>query len=420
MGIEPTTPVQQPPMASEEPAAVGMDPGTRSQVEPAGEGDAVPAVEGKGFGVRAIAFALDTIALIVAGVAAIYLSLLALGKPLLLGPSFYAARLRQDAFAQPLNFLLAVILAVLYFVLCEWLYGATPGKFLLRMRVVKTTGDRCSMRSALIRGLLRLVDGLFLGWPAYAAMTPPLRQRFGDKTAQTIVVGSRAPLIAQPRPGRWLLIALGLFSLFSAGSQIGLMRFVDRAAAPGDPYVEQATAARALSDHARAAELFERAIDAGIPQDRLPNIYFLLGNEYYDLGDAEKAIKAQQDALAIDPEFYPSWTSLGTVYWTIDEVERAIVCYRYVVALAPDQPEGHVSLGWLYLEQGDVEQALESLDQALRLDPGSGTAHAYRAVAYALQGRFEEAELSLQQARKNGYADWQAMQRLIESLEAER
>lgn len=419
MGMEHTTPVKQPSMGDEEAATVGMDHEAQGQVELAGEGEAVPAVEGKGFGLRAIAFVLDTIALIIAGVAAVYVSLLILGKPLLLGPSFYAARLRQDAFAQPLNFLLSVILAVLYFVLCEWLYGATPGKFLLRLRVVKTTGDRCSMRSALIRGLLRLVDGLFFGWPAYAAMTPPLRQRFGDKAAQTIVVGSRAPVIAQPRPGRWLLVALGLFSLFSISSQIALMHFVDRTAAAGDLYVEQATAARALGDHTKAAELFERAIDAGIPQDRLPNIYFLLGNEYLDLGDTEKAIEAQQRALEIDPTFYASWMSLGTAYWTIDELEPAIDCYRHVVELAPNQTEGYVSLGWLYLEQVDVEQALNALDQALRIDPGLGTAHAYRAVAYALQGRSKDAELSLQQARKNGYADWQAMQRLIESLEAE-
>jgi Flp pilus assembly protein TadD/uncharacterized RDD family membrane protein YckC len=376
------------------------------------------APEGKGAGPRAGAYLLDSILLFFWGIAVVLLGPLVLGKTLVAGYAFYAAKLRTDVSVRTLSYLLALLMGIVFFALCEWLYGATPGKLLLRLRVVKTNGARCSLAGALIRGALRLVDGLFFGIPAFVSMEPPLQQRIGDRAARTMVVGTRSPLIQQRRSLWWLLVALGLYLMISVSAQAALVRYADRGAAPGDVYVEQAVAARATGDHARAAELLQRAIDAGIPQDRLPNIHFLLGNEYYLLGDVEKAIRAQDRALEIDPAFSPSWLSLGTAYQAIGEPDRAEECYRRAVELTPDRPEGYVSLGWLSLEQGDIEQALDLLDQALQVDPHSGTAYAYQAVAYALQGRFEQAHASLELARKNGYADWQLLQELTEGWEA--
>ncbi len=57
-------------------------------------------------------------------------------------------------------------MGMLYFMIFEWLYGASPAKIILHMRVVKENGDPCNFVSALIRGVLRLVDGLFFGMVA--------------------------------------------------------------------------------------------------------------------------------------------------------------------------------------------------------------------------------------------------------------
>lgn len=78
----------------------------------------------------------------------------------------------------------------LYFVLLEGIYGATVGKQLLRLRVVDTDGSVPGVGKAIVRNLLRIVDGL----PALSILgivliaTSPDRARFGDRVAGTRVV----------------------------------------------------------------------------------------------------------------------------------------------------------------------------------------------------------------------------------------
>lgn len=412
-------------MCGDEAPILEMHEESQERIEQTAGGDSAPAVEGKGFGVRAGALALDGILLSVMGVVVIPIGLLLLGRPPLAGV-IYAARVRQDSSLQ--NLYIGLIVELMYFTLCEWLYGATPAKLLLRLRVVKVGGQRCGLVSALVRSVLRpvdvlywgiaaLVNGFSHGLPVLRFMTAPLCQRIGDEAAGTVVAGWREPWLQQRRPWGWLPVALGLSFLIAIGLQVGFMQYVDRDSAPGDVYVAQAATAHATKDYARAAELWEQAIAAGMPQDRLPNVYFLLGNEYYLLGEVDRAIQTQKQALEIDPGFYPAWQSQGTAYWSVDDSAQARVCYERVVALAPDEPQGYLNLGWLAIEKGNPEQAMRFLEQVLQIDPEQATAHAYMALAFALQGRFADAKDSLRIARESGYADWQIVQEQIERLE---
>jgi uncharacterized RDD family membrane protein YckC len=86
-------------------------------------------------------------------------------------------------------YLLLGILAFGYFIVMEAMWGATLGKMLLRLRVVKTDGSPISWSESVIRNLLRIIDGLFdylVG--AILIWTSPLRQRLGDRAAKTVVV----------------------------------------------------------------------------------------------------------------------------------------------------------------------------------------------------------------------------------------
>lgn len=83
---------------------------------------------------------------------------------------------------------LAVIF--LYFVLLEGLAGGTFGKRLLRLRVVGTDSVRVRLSKALLRNILRVVDGLpafgILG--AILIIRSPEKARFGDRVAGTRVI----------------------------------------------------------------------------------------------------------------------------------------------------------------------------------------------------------------------------------------
>jgi len=85
--------------------------------------------------------------------------------------------------------ILYVILYFGYFIVMEAMWGATLGKLLFRLRVVKTDGSPISWSDSVIRNLLRIIDGLFaylVG--AILIWNSPLHQRLGDRAAKTVVV----------------------------------------------------------------------------------------------------------------------------------------------------------------------------------------------------------------------------------------
>lgn len=102
----------------------------------------------------------------------------------------------------------AIIISLSYFVLFEGLYGATPGKLLLGMHVMKANGDRCDVKAAVWRALcLLFVDGVLFGLPAYLSMRPLRYQRIGDRVAETIVVRRDEATAALPPTWKFLVAA---------------------------------------------------------------------------------------------------------------------------------------------------------------------------------------------------------------------
>lgn len=84
---------------------------------------------------------------------------------------------------------ISVIIMFAYFIIFEALRGATPGKMLFKLHVVRTDGAPISWQESFIRNLLRIIDGLFVYLvAAIFVWTSPLRQRLGDRAANTVVV----------------------------------------------------------------------------------------------------------------------------------------------------------------------------------------------------------------------------------------
>ena len=108
--------------------------------------------------------------------------------------------------ALPGYFLLIVLVmykisTILYRTIMEATLGATLGKLALGLRVVKTNGTfPIGWAAALIRNLLRIVDGLFTYLIGLLIICDsPLKQRLGDKAAETIVISTRST--SQVHPG---------------------------------------------------------------------------------------------------------------------------------------------------------------------------------------------------------------------------
>ena len=122
------------------------------------------------------------------------------------------ARMLEDGFSRKGPWVLIPIglcsLALVYYVLFEALFGATPGKGIAGIQVRSRDGDACDFRAALIRNLLRPVDAFAAYLVGFiVAAVSHSRQRIGDLAAGTIVVRQATPAVMR------ILLSLAWFAL---------------------------------------------------------------------------------------------------------------------------------------------------------------------------------------------------------------
>jgi uncharacterized RDD family membrane protein YckC len=87
---------------------------------------------------------------------------------------------------------LSFLIWFVYYTATEALLGASLGKLLLGLRVVTVDGAPIGWPAAVVRNVLRAVDGfLFYLVAALFAWGSPRRQRLGDRVAGTVVIRQR-------------------------------------------------------------------------------------------------------------------------------------------------------------------------------------------------------------------------------------
>ncbi|WP_373653049.1 RDD family protein [Schlesneria sp. DSM 10557] len=93
-----------------------------------------------------------------------------------------------------ITFLAFLVMCFLYIAMQGW-FGLTPGKWVCRLRVVQTSLRPCGFAKSLLREVLLAMENLYLfTWtPAILLVAfSRLRQRFGDRLADTIVIRTRS------------------------------------------------------------------------------------------------------------------------------------------------------------------------------------------------------------------------------------
>lgn len=87
-------------------------------------------------------------------------------------------------------FVLWLALGIGYHALLEWRFGKTLGKYLVGIRAVNGDGSALTLRSAVVRNALRLVDflPLFYAVGIVALLVSDGQRRLGDRAADTAVV----------------------------------------------------------------------------------------------------------------------------------------------------------------------------------------------------------------------------------------
>ncbi|HID19610.1 MAG TPA: RDD family protein [Methanophagales archaeon] len=84
---------------------------------------------------------------------------------------------------------LNVLLWIVYFTYFEGTSGQTLGKKIMSIKVIKENGDQPTFSDALIRTILRIIDGIaFYLVGLIVILVSEKKQRIGDMAAGTIVV----------------------------------------------------------------------------------------------------------------------------------------------------------------------------------------------------------------------------------------
>lgn len=104
-----------------------------------------------------------------------------------------------------LVFVCGPLIACLYNIVCWWLWGQTPGKWLLGLRVVALGGGKVRLGQSAIRFVGYLLSALpfYLG---FLWVLGPERRGFHDRLAGTEVVYTRRPRRKLIRPDERLLV----------------------------------------------------------------------------------------------------------------------------------------------------------------------------------------------------------------------
>jgi tetratricopeptide (TPR) repeat protein len=125
---------------------------------------------------------------------------------------------------------------------------------------------------------------------------------------------------------------------------------------------------------------------------------FEKGNAKERKGDFPAAIVHYQEALRLEPSFYPALNNLGTVLEKQRDHAQAEAAFLKSLKINSDDAEAYINLGHVLYEEGKYGAAIERLEQGLQRFPRSAVAHFFLGSAYLRLGNLEKAEPNLKTA----------------------
>ncbi|MEM7061095.1 MAG: tetratricopeptide repeat protein [Pseudomonadota bacterium] len=99
------------------------------------------------------------------------------------------------------------------------------------------------------------------------------------------------------------------------------------------------------------------------------------------------AIKAYDEALALDPDYAAALANRGNTHAALGDLIPALADHERVVALTPKDASAWMNRGADHEDMGQYKKALADYNQAIKLDPDHRGAHIGRATANCKLGR---------------------------------
>jgi cytochrome c-type biogenesis protein CcmH/NrfG len=124
----------------------------------------------------------------------------------------------------------------------------------------------------------------------------------------------------------------------------------------------------------------------------------ILGNEYTDRQEYERAIQAYGEAIRLKPDYVIAWVNLGQTYNDIEKFTDALTCLQEAVRLDRNDHNAWNNLAQTFNELDQSHDAMRAAKEALRLKPDFAHAWLGLGVAYSDLRQYEQALSSNQEA----------------------
>ncbi|MCC6726365.1 MAG: tetratricopeptide repeat protein [Saprospiraceae bacterium] len=151
-----------------------------------------------------------------------------------------------------------------------------------------------------------------------------------------------------------------------------------------------------------------------------PEMFFMFGNVFSDMGKTDQAITAYQSAVENDPKLVDAWIKLADLLANKDlpkaakyydnairadstsvealhakayylsnkknDLKGAVALYKKINSINPQYSEGYYNLGLLYLDMDSVAQAYKSFDLTVKFAPEFAEGYFHRGLAAEMKG----------------------------------
>ena len=125
------------------------------------------------------------------------------------------------------------------------------------------------------------------------------------------------------------------------------------------------------------------------PQDA--ELFFALGNVYYDQAIPDQARLNYEKAIGLDPRMAKARVNLAMLIGESGEPDSARIMLEDIVAKDPKDSKAMTNLGMIYYNLKDVDSAVKHYSRAIAIDPKNAEAHYDLGVAFAETGLLLEA-----------------------------
>ncbi|MCF8248025.1 MAG: tetratricopeptide repeat protein [Saprospiraceae bacterium] len=151
-----------------------------------------------------------------------------------------------------------------------------------------------------------------------------------------------------------------------------------------------------------------------------PEMFYMFGNVFSDMGKTDQAITAYQSAVENNPKLVDAWVKLANLLADKDspaagkyydnaikadstdvsalhakayylsnkknDLKGAIELYKKINVVDPQYAEGYYNVGLIYLDMDSVKQAYKSFDLAVKVSPEFAEAYYHRGLAAEMKG----------------------------------